>query len=316
MMNDSYLPGTLMVAYALRQQAVTADLVCMVTSEISEFAREALNIVYDKVIEVDSIFVRFDGKRKVPPFAPFMMTRLNALQLGVGGELGCTYDKVITVDADVLPLANYQHLFSLNAPAGIINEHKDHFLGPGITGSHKVTEEISRTGKWYWHDVYESICPHGHLIPKQITDRVHIDKANMGVNGSIFVLIPDQAEFYDIQADLATQKTRRLINSSMTWPDMQYLTMRWSGRWTNIDLRFSGFKGYPSLELLFGTHFAGLKPWNFNNRSIRSYSNFPDFQLWFHTYQTMLEDYPKLRSIKRLATLSSNIDELLMTTEL
>ena len=55
MMNDSYLPGTLMVAYALRQQAVTADLVCMVTSEISEFAREALNIVYDKVIEVDSI---------------------------------------------------------------------------------------------------------------------------------------------------------------------------------------------------------------------------------------------------------------------
>ena len=137
----------------------------------------------------------------------------------------------------------------------------------------------------------------------------------MGVNGSLFVLTPDQAEFSAIQTDITSQETRRLINSYMTWPDMQYLTIRWSGYWTNIDLRFSGFKGYPGLEFLFGTHFAGLKPWNFNNRSIRSYGKFPDFQLWFQMYQSLVKDYPDLSRIKRLETLTSNIDELLKTME-
>ena len=72
--------------------------------------------------------------------------------------------------------------------------------------------------------------------------------------------------------------------------------MRWSGRWTSVDLKFSGFKGYPGLEFLFGTHFGGLKPWNFNNRSIRAYAKFPDFQLWFRRYRSMLEDHPDRES--------------------
>ena len=50
------------------------------------------------------------------------------------------------------------------------------------------------------------------------------------------------------------------------WPDMQYLTIRWSGRWRNIDVRYSALNGYPSLEVLYGTHFAGFKPWYLQRR--------------------------------------------------
>ena len=44
MMNDSYVPGALLMAYGLRRQWTEADLVCLVTPEITAEAREAPSI--------------------------------------------------------------------------------------------------------------------------------------------------------------------------------------------------------------------------------------------------------------------------------
>lgn len=306
-MNDSYLPGALMLAYGLRRQQTRADLVCLVTPEISYLARSALHVLFDRVIEVETIWV--DHKRKQGrQYLPYVFTRIHALRMGRDGDLGPGYDKIVLLDADVFPMAHYDHLFLLEAPAGIINEQKAHFLEWDADGRYVVTSDMRTTGRWIWHRIYDPICPHGHRIPRQITDRVKQDPANMGLNGSLYVLEPSVDEFWEIMFDLERPTTRRLVGDLFPWPDMQYLTMRWSGRWTNVDLRFSSYKGYPTLEVLCGTHYAGFKPWFFKQESAMArYSRYVDFQLWFQWFAAMLQGYPQLKRFKGLRRLEEKI---------
>ena len=38
-----------------------------------------------------------------------------------------------------------------------------------------------------------------------------------------------------------------MINT-FKWPEMQYATLRWSGQWTNIDLKYSSFVHFNLLQ--------------------------------------------------------------------
>ena len=101
---DGYLPGALVLAYALRQQT-KFDLICQVTQDVSIKAQDALGLVYDNVLLVEELRIKSSvatGRSD----RNFLMTRLEALRLGKGGGLGLAYDKVILLDADVLPLCN------------------------------------------------------------------------------------------------------------------------------------------------------------------------------------------------------------------
>ena len=101
------------------------------------------------------------------------------------------------------------------------------------------------------------------------------------------------------------------ITNRFNWPEMQYATLRWSGQWTSIDLRFSSFNGYPQLDVLCGTHFAGYKPWRFKERgTISRFSRFPDYALWHKQYLEMLEAHPALTRLPRLARLADDIRQL------
>jgi tRNA G18 (ribose-2'-O)-methylase SpoU/alpha-N-acetylglucosamine transferase len=308
MLNDSYLPGVLMLAYALRRQNTKADLVCMITEEITPDARYALGLLFDHVVMVEKIFVPYK-RRQERQYIPYVFTRMNALRLGKDGDLGFKYEKLVALDADVLPLKHYDHLFLLDTPAGIINEQKSYFLDYDSDGKYIIPRSVETTGTWKWHQVYDGICPHGHRIPKEITDRVEQDPSNMGVNSSLLVFEPSMDEFRNIKEDICRPDVRRLISDLFEWPDMQYLTMRWSGKWTNVDLRFSGFSGYPSMSVLFGTHYAGLKPWQFRKaKAMARYGRYDDFQLWFKEYTAMVTtDYPKLQKVKRLRVLRQEI---------
>ena len=122
---------------------------------------------------------------------------------------------------------------------------------------------------------------------------------------ALFVIQPAMSEFTSIQEELSRPEIRRLVGKTYLWPDMQYLTLKWSGRWTNIDLRFSGFRGYPYLSVLFGTHYAGFKPWRIHKTStLRRYGRYEDFRFWFHQYENLLtQTHPELQKNRRLNTL-------------
>jgi glycogenin glucosyltransferase len=309
--NDSYLPGALMVAYGLRKQATRADLVCLVAPEISDNARWALSQLYDHVLGVEAIFVPH-RRRQERQDRPYLFTRLHALRLGRDGDLGLVYDKVVVLDADLLPMRRYDHLFALSPPAGVINEKKEYVMEVGPDGQYVIPPSVYEDGTWMWHDRYDPICPHGQPIPAEITDRVRTDPANMGINASLYVLEPSLSELRDIQRDLERPETLARVGDLYDWPEMQYLTLRWSGQWTNVDLRFSGFNGYPTIDVLFGTHYAGFKPWSFKRaKAMARWARYDDFRLWFQLYEDMVTaDHPELPRLRRLKRLLDQVREI------
>ncbi len=133
----------------------------------------------------------------------------------------------------------------------------------------------------------------------------------MGMNGSLFVLKPSFREYEEILRHVQQAEIQKLVGDQFDWPDMQYLTMRWSGQWTNIDARFSGMNGYPHPSVLFATHFAGFKPWYFNRPgAMKRYARYPDFQLWFDIFLEMIEKNQNLLEIGKLRRLTGSILQL------
>lgn len=310
MLNDSYLPGVLLLAHGLRRQKTQADLICMVTEEISRPARQALAHLYDEVIEVEKIIVPHSRVQK-RPYLPYVFTRLHALRLGTDGDLDHSYDKIVLLDADLLPLRHYDHLFTLPAPAGTINERKTHVMAWGDDGNFIIPDSVAQDGTWHWHRIYAG-CPHGQPLPGEITDRVASDPTNMGVISSLLVLEPSLAEFNAILADIQSPDVQPLVGDAFDWPEMQYLTLRYSGRWTNVDLRFHSLNGYPDLDVLYGIHYTGFKPWQFRRTgSMDRYGRRDDFQLWFSLYREMLQAHPLLQSNRKLRSLLQKIHEFL-----
>ncbi len=308
MLNDSYLPGVLLLAHGLRRQKTKADLICMVTEEISRPARQALAHLYDEVIEVEKIYVPHSRVQK-RPYLPYVFTRLHALRLGADGDLGHSYDKIVLLDADLLPLRHYDHLFTLPAPAGTINERKTHVMEWGDDGNFIIPDSVAQDGTWNWHQIYAD-CPHGQPIPAKITNRVQEDPTNMGVISSLLVLEPSLAEFQAIMADIQTPTVQPLVSDAFDWPEMQYLTLRYSGQWSNVDLRFHSLNGYPNLDVLYGIHYTGFKPWQFRRTgSMDRYGRRDDFQLWFSLYREMIQTYPLLQSNRKLRSLLQQVDE-------
>ncbi|MBN2604782.1 MAG: hypothetical protein JXR62_03015 [Bacilli bacterium] len=307
--NDSYLPGALVFAYALRLQKTKADLVCIVSENISSQAITNLKVFYDEVFVIDELYVPHE-RRHERQDRPFLFSRFNAFRLGKDGDLGKSYDNIIIADCDLLPLYDYDSLFDLSAPAGIINEKKEYCLEYDDLGRYIIPDSVSKDCTWVWHKTYADV-PHGTLIPKEITDRIKTDKQNMGVNASLYLFHPSMQTYNSILDDLEDKAIQSEI-STYNWPEMQYITLKMSGKWTNIDLRFSSFNGYPNVECLKGIHFAGLKPWNMKNKSVKSFGKFDDYKLWFYTYSKMCERNTSLLENKKLNSLYKIIKELQM----
>ena len=290
MRGDGYLPGALVLAHALKMRT-KYDCICLVTPDVSSKARHALGLVYDKVIEIDELRIK-SSVNTGRSDRNLLMTRLESLRLGKDGDLGEQYDKIILLDADVLPISNYDGLFSLPAPAGIVMEGKEESYGHALATS----------DKWSWHHHYEPICPHGTPIPKEITDRVVYNPQNMGVNAGLWVLEPSKKDYDHFVAALHTPEIMGLVKN-FPWPEMQLATLLWSGRWTNIDIRYCSIGGYPRLDILYGIHFAGLKPWQIKSRSALHYAKYPDFTVWRHYFTALywsipaLQEYPMLKRL-------------------
>jgi glycogenin glucosyltransferase len=294
--NDSYLPGALVFAYGLRLQKTKNDLICIVSDNISSKAIADLKVLYDDVLVIDEVYVPHE-RRHERQDRPFLFSRFNAFRLGKDGDLGKEYDKIIIADCDILPLRNYDSLFDLPAPAGIINEKKEYCMEYS-DGTYIIPDTIEENGEWLWHKHYKDYL-HGHKIPKEVTDRINVDKENMGVNASLMLFNPTMTLYNSIMDDLAIKSIQQEI-SLYSWPEMQYITVKLSGEWTNVDIKFSSFNGYPKVDVLYGIHYAGLKPWSIKNKSIKSYGKFEDYQLWFYTFVKMIDSHEDLKNGKLL----------------
>ncbi|MFW6299271.1 MAG: hypothetical protein ACOC14_06275 [Bacillota bacterium] len=301
--NDSFLPGALVFAYALRRQNTPHDILCIVSDNLQKSSIDALHVLFDDVIVLKDLFVPHK-KRQERQDRPFLFSRFHALRLGKDGDLDKRYDKVLICDADLLPLTQYDRLFDVKAPAGVLNEKKEYCM-EYQDGTYIVPETVREDGRWIWHEIYKDY-PFGSQIPAEITDRVEKDRDNMGINAALYLFKPSMDLYGSIQQDLKDPLKREMI-SEFPWPEMQYITWKLSGKWHNLDLKYSSFNGYPKIDVLYGIHYAGLKPWQMNHRSIAHFGKFEDYRLWYAVFLKMVERYPKLRKSPKIAKLDHAI---------
>lgn len=300
--DDSYVPGALVFAYSLKKQNVKADLLCFVNNEISKNAIESLKIIYDKIIHIDKIMASARPNQSEKELSR-LFSRCKALLLEDPRIAGKKYDKIVVSDSDVIAINKWDTLFDLTAPAGIINESKAHTMQYGH-GEFILTRRYYKTAEWMWHKIYKDF-PHGTKLPKEMTDRVNSDNGNMGVNSAIYLLEPKIATYKDILKDLKNKEVKEKI-SNYNWPEIQYLTQKLSGNWHNIDLNFASISSN-SLKKINGIHFLGLKPWDFNNKSLTAFACYDDFKLWYEIYNHMIINYPKLLNNYKLRNLQTKI---------
>jgi glycogenin glucosyltransferase len=299
MRNDAFIPGALTFAYALKAQGIQDDVIVMLSQHVSEAAEAACAGVFDRVIRFEEIHSTHRAGHERQD-RRFLFSRFAALRLGHDGDLGKGYDKIVLCDADLLPLKDFANLKALKAPAGILNEFKEHALS--VDGKRYVyPPSIQDKGTWIWHEVYHEAL-HGEKIPKAWTDRPLHDTNNMGMNASIFVLRPSRSLLDSIEHDLSDPVWIESIEQ-FPWPEMQYLTVKLSGQWHNLDIRYSSFNGYPGMAYVNGIHFAGLKPWQIKHRSIEHFAGYDDFQLYYEVFLRMMKAVPQLSEFKALERL-------------
>ena len=115
MRGDSYTGGALAMAFSMRQAGTRAALVCMVTEDVSEVAREQLCALFDQVVSAPMISYRCkplktDKQRRLYDWVSDGFTKWACLSL-------TQFRRVCFIDADKVVLANCDHIFELPAPA-------------------------------------------------------------------------------------------------------------------------------------------------------------------------------------------------------
>lgn len=293
MIGDLYISAAIVLAESLRKLDTKADLVVLVTPDVSYDGRKILGMYFDKVKEIEYVTVSNwrTKKQKHRKYLELVFTKFHLFDL-------VEYKKVLLIDADALVLKHPDHLFSLKAPAGCFLENKDLYISYDEKGNYI----LPRDGKIKWYDVYCKCCPHGSLIPKEMTDRIYNDYKNSGIGGGLMLLEPRKGEFQNILKDVTHGKMKWLLENKLIWPEQQYLTLRYSGHWHMIDPIFFGLQGYPHYKVLYGLQYGGDKPFVLNSKiDINTRLEFPDFILWHKYYSEILGEHPELKESVVLA---------------
>ena len=173
------------------------------------------------------------------------------------------YEKVCFIDSDLVPLNYYDSLFMLDCPAGFIEYRK----------------KIPYLEAFNWDRC--DFLEHGKLIPKELTD---IDKpTGADINAGLLLVKPDKKEFDSMIKELTSPLNtwmgpnhkhkgfftfnfenpdgREFIKNSYCYPEQNYLTKRFSGKWNYIEFAFQSWSRDPCNS--FGIHMAAFnpKPW-------------------------------------------------------
>lgn len=115
MKGDSYLPGIFTSVFSVSRTNPNADLVVMVTNDISQAARKILKKVATHLYDIP--YISFESKRMKTDRQQKMYENWIATSYSKWNALALPYDKIILVDGDTIHTENTDELFDLQAPA-------------------------------------------------------------------------------------------------------------------------------------------------------------------------------------------------------
>ena len=276
----AYLDGCILGALGLRRQKTKADIVCFITPDISQRDKNKLEVVFDKVIyvpyispykmegsgDLKTIMMDPDIFKNCPNYTKEHPYSHVFFKIHIFNPTLFPYEKVCFVDSDLVPMNYYDSLFMLDTPAGWV-EYRKKF-------------PFQKSFHWDRCDYLE----HGKPIPKIFTDVG--TKGASDVNAGLMVISPNKKEYNDMikqltspvkgwlgpgkehigfyDMELNKEKSiagRKFVDSSYCYPEQNYLTKRYSGKWTYIEYSFQSWSLDPCNS--FGIHMAAFnpKPW-------------------------------------------------------
>ena len=270
---DAYLPGCLVVGAALRWHVQTgAALVCLVDDSVSLRAREMLGQIYDRVLLVPCLRAHESGYPTELLSAAYrdLYTKLHIFD----AEL-FPYTRVSFIDADLLPIRCFDHLFTLPAPAAVI-------------------ESVDPTSQ-YTYFRHMSGVRHGEPVPSSILEVTSDEDVTGGINGGLLIIEPDHARFEDMVARIQRPmpewgpRHRQLYDRGIRYgfAEQHFLQVEFQDAWTAIDPRFNSMR--TDVPHSFGVHWTiGRKPWQNLANPARSVSQ----ALWSMAWETLRLHHP------------------------
>jgi alpha-N-acetylglucosamine transferase len=272
---DDYLPGCLVVGAALRWHVHTAaTLVCMVDDSVSQGARDMLARIYDRVPVVRRLRAHASGypDELLSDAYRDMYTKLHLLDAAL-----FPYQRVCFVDADLLPIRCFDHLFTLPAPAAVI-------------------ESVAPTSQYaYVHHMHG--VRHGEPVPAAILEVTSDEDVTGGINGGLLIITPDRPRFEDMVSRIQRPmpewgpRHRQLYDRGIRYgfPEQHFLQVEFQDSWTAIDPRFNSMR--TDLPHSFGVHWTiGRKPWQNLGNPARSVS----LALWAMAWETLRLYHPDI----------------------
>lgn len=310
----SYIDGSILTALGLRKQKTKYKIICMVTSDATDYIKDILKIVYDEIIIVDYISPIDNLGIKIIPdiFDLNIYTDDNNYtdicniftKLHIFDSDKFPYEKIVFIDNDLIPLKNYDNLFNLNTPAGWLEK------------IHEIDNNLSSHNRYYtrtwgeWDNIY-----HNSLIPQILTDIYK--EPGRSINAGLLVIKPDKDLYKNLILMLQTpkkewfsvnHKIKGTIDLSrnyvdyLIFPEQEFLTQIFSGTWYMIDGKYCAWGAHNDNDI-YGLHMAGLKyyinnKWKtykswmvqtFYDNGFNDKSN--DIAIWG------LNNYPKLKEL-------------------
>ena len=251
-----------------------AALVCLVDDSVSPGARDMLGRIYDRVPVVPRLRAHDSGypSELLSDAYRDMYTKLHIFDAAL-----FPYERVCFVDADLLPIRCFDHLFTLPAPAAVI-------------------ESVDPTSQYaYVHHMHG--VRHGEPVPPAILEVTSDEDVTGGINGGLLVVKPDRARFEDMVARIQRPmpewgpRHRQLYDRGIRYgfAEQHFLQVEFQDAWTAIDPRFNSMR--TDLPHSFGVHWTiGRKPWQNLGNPARSVS----LALWSMAWETLRLHHPDI----------------------
>lgn len=115
MKGDNYLPGILVSVYSVSRTNPDADLVVMVTDDVSQHAQNMLLKIATHLFYIP--YISFDSKQMKTKRQQQIYGSWIASSYTKWNSLALPYKKILLIDGDTIHTENTDELFDLNAPA-------------------------------------------------------------------------------------------------------------------------------------------------------------------------------------------------------
>jgi alpha-N-acetylglucosamine transferase len=293
MKGDSYVPGCLVLASSLRRVESKADIICMVTPDVSLDARSVLAHpdLFTEVIPVDYITTpafklpNASVQKHYGDMNTSLMTKLNCLNLkGKLKDKQKQYEKVCLLDADLLILRCMDNLFNLPAPAGTFHSY-------WLTG---------------WQDPYPQNMKTGDSVPYTAIQEALKRKHSYVVQTTVLLLPTTKPNGEDIFPDIenyiqkfsADTGDLGLSNLLATMYDtVDDLTVStYFKNWTHIGQEYTCIPWRDQQDHPYVRHYYHNKPWTMHE------SDWPDLKPWFDEARRICEKYIDARQFFKFLT--------------